>query len=608
MTVAMTPAFSLARRIALSVLVAAFANSTLASPATAQSLCSSRNGSGVNPNGFACVNDPVIGTNWNTTVDIVTPAAAASAVRVFGGGPLSGVPFGFGELLCAPPFLVTDFSAGSHSIPIPNLAALVGLTFCTQAVTISSAPVQFQLQNAIDITIGAVGNQDITVLVLIDDGNNSSPPTPVNGAVVTLQGTNAASYTGLTMTTGASGTATFFGVAGPYSVTAQADSTAFGTTTRVASSLVDVVPAVSGAPLSGTIGVLLFADFESSPAPDAFLSGTVANLPPLSGNEFVEVVAVANGPVDFEGSAFVDPITGSYSMPIPSSTLIDCFVAHRADPAFNKRAILASLLQPGVGQTAPGTTLTRNFDFGSQAVVPWDVPVSFTATNVHPAAVLSIQLLVEDAVNGVDYDFSFFDGNPGPSSITLPDVTDPNFDGYQIELDADTFDPFGVLEVGQDCSNVLTTTPASVTFDFFSLPSILQPPNLATGTLAQLNNLTVQVAEGSTGAFGNNGLNVFFVSTETGLSGPPPPGIDQSSWTVFTPAGVTSFDLPPYSLPMFGATQTLFCGMEQIRFAGYPFDYDAFFSGSLAANFTALETTSTGSCSSEIGITVFLTP
>jgi len=79
-------------------------------------------------------------------------------------------------------------------------------------------------------------------------------------------------------------------------------------------------------------------------------------------------------------------------------------------------------------------------------------------------------------------------------------------------------------------------------------------------------------------------------------------------WLVFTPAGVTRFDLPPYSLPMFGSTQSLFCLEEQTRFKGYAFDYDAFFSGNLAANFASLLATYTSNGWSYSGIQIFLTP
>ncbi len=387
----------------------------------------------------------------------------------------------------------------------------------------SPATAQLQLPQANDRRIGP---QDITVLVYMDDDDNSTPLTPVIGATVTLQGVYPTSWNGIVQPTGAGGAAIFPGVAGPYSMTAQADHTWLGTTTRLASSLIDVQPAISGNPPAGTIGVPLFASYEVPPSVDAWLSGNVANLPALSGNQFVEVVAVANGPVDFEWSTTVDPSTGFYSMPIPSNTPIDCFVAHREDPAFDKRTILATLIQPGVGQIGPGATLSWNPDFGSTAVVPWNATVGFSATNVHPAMDLSIQLVVEDAANGIRFDFSFFDGYPAPTSFTLPDVTDPKLAGYRIELDADTFDPLGNIEAGQEHEEVLTTTPASVAFDFPSLPTILHPAHLSILTMAQFDALEVRILEGSTGTFGSNGFNHFTVATEAGASGPPPPGID----------------------------------------------------------------------------------
>ena len=50
---------------------------------------------------------------------------------------------------------VTDNSlTGSHFVPIPDNPAFFGQIFCTQAATVRLNPLEIQLQNAIDITIG----------------------------------------------------------------------------------------------------------------------------------------------------------------------------------------------------------------------------------------------------------------------------------------------------------------------------------------------------------------------------------------------------------------------------------------------------------------------
>jgi len=120
-----------------------------------KAVCAVRNGGGMNPSGFACVSDPIIGMNWETTVDVATPAASASFVLMALGGPTMGaVLSGFvtGELLALPPFHGIDAGVGSHSIAIPANASFVGQSFSTQGATLQSGFVQ--LNNAIDITIG----------------------------------------------------------------------------------------------------------------------------------------------------------------------------------------------------------------------------------------------------------------------------------------------------------------------------------------------------------------------------------------------------------------------------------------------------------------------
>lgn len=115
-----------------------------------------RNGSGVNPNTYTALTNPRIGTNWITTVDIVTPGAFASAVGVVGSGPLQ-IMTGLGELLIdiSSPFLGggPNIAAGAHSIFIPNDLGLIGVKLYTQAATIKTGPI-IRLQNAIDACLG----------------------------------------------------------------------------------------------------------------------------------------------------------------------------------------------------------------------------------------------------------------------------------------------------------------------------------------------------------------------------------------------------------------------------------------------------------------------
>lgn len=123
---------------------------TVQIPASSQT----RNGSGVNPTGFAEVSPAVIGGTWSVTVDIATPGAVASAVAV---SPLPPIQVGtaFGELLINISQLAgpINVAAGTHNVPIPNDCNLMGTPLATQAATIKSGMIR--LQNAIDVVLGA---------------------------------------------------------------------------------------------------------------------------------------------------------------------------------------------------------------------------------------------------------------------------------------------------------------------------------------------------------------------------------------------------------------------------------------------------------------------
>ena len=115
-----------------------------------------RNGSGANPLGFAQVGTPNIGGTWDTTVDIATPGHVVSVVAISTGGASSGFfPGGsvVGEILLQPEVIV-DVQAGSHSMPIPNDPALIGVCVATQGATVSLAGA-IHMNNALDVVIGS---------------------------------------------------------------------------------------------------------------------------------------------------------------------------------------------------------------------------------------------------------------------------------------------------------------------------------------------------------------------------------------------------------------------------------------------------------------------
>jgi len=113
---------------------------------------SPRNGTGVNPNGFAETSPPALGTAWTSTVDIALTGHSASILSISSNGPTT-IPFGgFGELLILPPVLKpVDFGFGSHSIPLPNDSALLGVPLYVQA---SAVVPGLRFYNALDICLG----------------------------------------------------------------------------------------------------------------------------------------------------------------------------------------------------------------------------------------------------------------------------------------------------------------------------------------------------------------------------------------------------------------------------------------------------------------------
>ncbi len=113
-----------------------------------------RNGTGVNPLGYAALNEPEIGGTWMASVDIVTPGAVASFIGVVSSGPL-GVPTALGEVLIdiTQPFVApVSAGVGMHSFPVPDDMNMLGLKFYSQAATFKVGSVR--LQNAIDLCFG----------------------------------------------------------------------------------------------------------------------------------------------------------------------------------------------------------------------------------------------------------------------------------------------------------------------------------------------------------------------------------------------------------------------------------------------------------------------
>ena len=113
-----------------------------------------RNGSDVNPTGFSERTQSILGTSWETHVDLAASGGSLSFM-LLSFTPLSGVQLGIGELLCAPPYLETDVVVGgSHSIALPLDLRLLGAELYAQGASVELGPLRVQLQNALELKLG----------------------------------------------------------------------------------------------------------------------------------------------------------------------------------------------------------------------------------------------------------------------------------------------------------------------------------------------------------------------------------------------------------------------------------------------------------------------
>ncbi len=117
--------------------------------------CVVRTGSGTNPSGYACVTNPVVGTTWRSSIP-TTPTTVGTWIAL-STTAIGGLPTAFGELLiAAAPAPVMIAGNGSHAVPIPTLASLVGASLSTQGVRVDApagTPV-VALLNAVDLVLG----------------------------------------------------------------------------------------------------------------------------------------------------------------------------------------------------------------------------------------------------------------------------------------------------------------------------------------------------------------------------------------------------------------------------------------------------------------------
>ena len=523
-------------------------------------------------------------------------------------GNLTGIVNGTGATMSEPVELIP--AAGAPTMVVPNddgafflsgleqgdwtaryqfagLPSPTEVDFVITANEITSINIQF-----VDGGGGPQG-ETITVLVLQDDDDPSTPMTPVSTASVLLRGTDSGSMSGLVATTDAMGMAVFNNVTGPYDVTAQKDILVNAETVRFAVSTVGIAPA------DGTIGMWFDNDDNNTPATlDATMSGTVSNLPVLNAGEALQVQVEPTGLTD--GDVFfgaVNPGDGTYSVSIPSGVDFDVSLNHFEQGADSE--ILATLLQPSVAQTTPGGTITQDFDFNSPTVIAWDQAVPTTITNVMAGAgPIAVCVDLVDDTNGVLFAFEI-NTNAGASfTMNLPDLTDPALAGYELQLLCEV--EHATNFSGQECDVIPASNPASVAFDMLSLATPIMPFDGATYTVQELEDLSVSFTEGGNGNFGANGVNIFSIESQQG----GPAGVDLVVWDVFVPAGTSSFSMPQSSLPMFPENTTFDSCVQSFRVAGFTIDFDSFFSSAVEQNFSMLMDNQTSACGSEVALSI----
>lgn len=113
-------------------------------------------GSGANPQGFVELAPPVLGRKWMTSVDLAASGAPFSLLVISLQSTPMPMPTNFGELLCQPPFVLSELKTGVHEVVIPNQCALQGRQLASQAAAVFGTPFSLELQNGLEFTIGDV--------------------------------------------------------------------------------------------------------------------------------------------------------------------------------------------------------------------------------------------------------------------------------------------------------------------------------------------------------------------------------------------------------------------------------------------------------------------
>ena len=120
--------------------------------------CIFRNGSGINPTGFECSGQPILGSSWQSTV-ATTPDTVSTAVGLSGAPSVQSVLGGevLIGLVPAPVFLP---GLGTHVVPVPNESRFLGAALFSQGfrVDVVGGTPTLVMFNAQDLILGPSGS------------------------------------------------------------------------------------------------------------------------------------------------------------------------------------------------------------------------------------------------------------------------------------------------------------------------------------------------------------------------------------------------------------------------------------------------------------------
>jgi hypothetical protein len=432
--------------------------------------------------------------------------------------------------------------------------------------------------------------QDITVLVWKFEEENAHAAGPLMGVEVTLVGTDPASTQGVQGQTDANGEVLFPGVSGPFTVTAQFDYVdVTGLSIRTAQSIVDH-PATTG-----TIGMPIFLDAfgeEQEPTEEAYLSGSVANLPSTGTDTYwVRVTPRSDWTLYWEEAA-VDSTTGFYSFinqPIPAGEKVDLLLECKDISGYTKSVVIPT------GPITPTDGQYINFDFDFDSRVEFDhlLPVTYDAKLTSPDYEdLELELLGPTEADGTSAGYYFHLGLP--TAVTVPDPEDPMLHGFEVGLyctieesgAGSPSEPDWLSEEGEYFfdGSPGAGLPPQIDFGLLELPDLVHPSPGEAFTITEAYGMTLSLLQGPS-EVGDNGWNAIRLYSD----GTELEGLDVVSWEILFEAASKEFQLPRVTKSMFGPGARFETNGHKVRLEGQPFDIESIYNENVGSNFLNLD-------------------